>query len=247
MERNIYTKEQLVQYWVGLMDGDGSIQVNHWREKSLQYRLIIKLLYTEANVHMLQLLTKAVGGSVRIDKDKQGTALFVKWVVNDTERAKQLLKVFERYPPQTTRLQLQIKFLLECLEHNSVIKYLETRGKKYDTMQQERLRTKTSEISDVWLAGFTEAEGCFSYRTGQKIVGFSISQKNDRHLIEAIREKLGIVGSIVREQSKDQWTIETLSQFTVKGIISYYTRVPLLGEKRVSLELAKKRIQDRAE
>lgn len=98
---------------------------------------------------MLQLLTKAVGGSVRIDKDKQGTALFVKWVVNDTERAKQLLKVFERYPPQTTRLQLQIKFLLECLEHNSVIKYLETRGKKYDTMQQERLRTKTSEISDV--------------------------------------------------------------------------------------------------
>ena len=31
------------QFWVGLMDGDGSIQVNHWRKKDLQYRLVIKL------------------------------------------------------------------------------------------------------------------------------------------------------------------------------------------------------------
>jgi len=29
------------KYWVGLMDGDGSIQVNHWRYKNLQYRLVI--------------------------------------------------------------------------------------------------------------------------------------------------------------------------------------------------------------
>ena len=28
-------------FWVGLMDGDGSIQVNHWRKLSLQYRLVI--------------------------------------------------------------------------------------------------------------------------------------------------------------------------------------------------------------
>jgi heme/copper-type cytochrome/quinol oxidase subunit 1 len=25
------------KFWVGLMDGDGSIQVNHWRKKELQY------------------------------------------------------------------------------------------------------------------------------------------------------------------------------------------------------------------
>ena len=35
--------EYIKMFWVGLMDGDGSIQVNHWREKSLQYRLVIKL------------------------------------------------------------------------------------------------------------------------------------------------------------------------------------------------------------
>jgi len=33
--------EYIKMFWVGLMDGDGSIQVNHWRKLSLQYRLVI--------------------------------------------------------------------------------------------------------------------------------------------------------------------------------------------------------------
>lgn len=30
-------KSYLKKFWVGLMDGDGSIQVNHWRKQNLQY------------------------------------------------------------------------------------------------------------------------------------------------------------------------------------------------------------------
>ena len=30
-------------FWVGLMDGNGNLQINHLHRKSLQYRLIIKL------------------------------------------------------------------------------------------------------------------------------------------------------------------------------------------------------------
>ena len=33
--------EYIKMFWVGLMDGDGSIQVNHWRKQSLQYRLVL--------------------------------------------------------------------------------------------------------------------------------------------------------------------------------------------------------------
>lgn len=36
------TKEYITRFWVGLMDGDGSIQVNHWKRRSIQYRLVIK-------------------------------------------------------------------------------------------------------------------------------------------------------------------------------------------------------------
>jgi hypothetical protein len=55
------------------MDGDGSIQVNHWRKKSLQYRLVIKLKNIKSNYTMLIEIAKVIGGTVRIvgkeDKD----------------------------------------------------------------------------------------------------------------------------------------------------------------------------------
>jgi len=44
VEKNVDSKvssdEYIKMFWVGLMDGDGSIQVNHWLKKSLQYRLV---------------------------------------------------------------------------------------------------------------------------------------------------------------------------------------------------------------
>ena len=70
-------KEYLKMFWVGLMDGDGSIQVNHSRNKNLQYRLVIKLLNLESNYIMLIKIAKVIGGAVRtVGND-------VIWVVND--------------------------------------------------------------------------------------------------------------------------------------------------------------------
>ena len=48
------------------MDGDGSIQVNHLRKQSLQYRLIIKLSNLKSNYNMLIEIAKVIGGTVRI-------------------------------------------------------------------------------------------------------------------------------------------------------------------------------------
>jgi hypothetical protein len=58
--------EYIKIFWVGLMDGYGSIQVNHWRKKSLQYRLIIKLSNFKSNYNMLIEIAKVIGGTVRI-------------------------------------------------------------------------------------------------------------------------------------------------------------------------------------
>jgi hypothetical protein len=33
MQREMSKKRYISRFWVGLMDGDGSIQVNHWRGK----------------------------------------------------------------------------------------------------------------------------------------------------------------------------------------------------------------------
>ena len=77
----INDEEYIKTFWVGLMDGDGSIQVNHWRKQSLQYRFVIKLSNLTSNYKMLIKIAKVIGGSVRITgKNKD-----VIWIINKKE------------------------------------------------------------------------------------------------------------------------------------------------------------------
>jgi hypothetical protein len=53
---------------MGVIDGDGSLQVNHWRKKILQFRLVVKLSNKPLNYEMLCLFSKTYGGHVRLSK-----------------------------------------------------------------------------------------------------------------------------------------------------------------------------------
>ena len=103
--------EYIKVFWVGLMDGDGSIQVNHWRYKSLQYRLVIKLSNIISNYNMLIKIAKVIGGNVRIT----GKGKEVIWVINDKEIVKKIIKIFDTYPLLTSRKICQLEFLKKCL------------------------------------------------------------------------------------------------------------------------------------
>lgn len=46
------------------------------------------------------------------------------------------LLILEKYPPLTTKMGLQVKFMKECLSHGSVEKYLATRGLKYNSLRE---------------------------------------------------------------------------------------------------------------
>jgi cytochrome c oxidase subunit 1 len=111
------------------MDGDGSIQVNHWRYKNLQYRLVIKLKYCSENLSMLNLIGYHIGGKVSIIGDNK----FVIWVVDNRKQIHKIIKIFIKYPPLTTRLRAQLAFMLECFSQaqNNVEWYLNARNKKY--------------------------------------------------------------------------------------------------------------------
>ena len=37
-DKKFKDSDYILKFWVGLMDGDGSIQVNHWKKKNLQFR-----------------------------------------------------------------------------------------------------------------------------------------------------------------------------------------------------------------
>lgn len=68
LKREEKRRDYVQKFWVGLLEGDGSIQVNHWRKEILQYRIVIKLKDTEMNKKMLGEIREVIGGRVRSER-----------------------------------------------------------------------------------------------------------------------------------------------------------------------------------
>ena len=229
--------EHIKMFWVGLMDGNGSIQVNHWRKLSLQYRLIIKLSNFKSNYKMLVKISKVIGGSVRItDKNKN-----VIWVVNDKENIKEIITIYNVYPPLTSKKICQLKFLKECLLRNSIDWYLLNRNNKYedqiiiiksDMFGLEKGVFTLPIYFKWWFSGFVEAEGCFSIRKNN-YPSFSIGQNDDVYLIKAIKEFL-VASNRVRNPYRNFYYLEIYKKEILKIIINHFKIYPLLGEKAES-------------
>jgi len=221
-------------FWVGLMDGDGSIQVNHWRKQSLQYRLIIKLSNIKSNYNMLIKVAKVVGGTVRIT----GKGADVIWVVNKKQEIEEILKIYDTYPPLTSRKICQLAFLKTCLVDTSVETYLLHRKLKYDKQltiinSNFYLKKNLPSYFKEWLSGFIEAEGCFSIRKSNN-PSFSIGQKDDFYLIDAIKQYFEVTNKLRNTYGKF-YSIEIYKKEVLLKIITHCTNYPLLGEKLESL------------
>lgn len=224
-------KEYIKMFWVGLMDGDGSIQVNHWRKQSLQYRLVIKLSNLKSNYNMLVEVAKVVGGTVRIT----GKQADVIWVVNKKEEIIEVIKILDTYPPLTSKKICQLAFLKTCLTETSVEKYLCTRDTKFK--EQSAIINANFNVPTyfkAWLSGFIEAEGCFSIRK-TKAHSFSIGQNDDVYLIDAIKQYFEISNK-VRNPYGNFYFIEVYKKEVLAKIVAHCTNYPLLGEKLESLK-----------
>jgi hypothetical protein len=234
IENKANNAEYIKMFWVGLMDGDGSIQVNHWRMKSLQYRLIIKLSNLESNYNMLLNIARTIGGIVRIVNNKKE----VIWVVDKKETILDIINIFSVYPPLTSRLICQLEFLKVCLKNNSVKDYLNNRKLKYNNqlkvIKQFSINNTMPSYFPSWLSGFIEAEGCFSVRIS-KNHSFSIGQNDDFYLLENIKVFFNL-SVMVRNPHKKFFIIESYKKETLYRIINHCTNYPLLGEKNQSLD-----------
>lgn len=238
MDKNNYN-EYIKMFWVGLMDGDGSIQVNHWREQYLQYRLIIKLSNIKSNYNMLIQIAKVIGGTVRIT----GKGSDVIWVVNKKEEVEKIIAIYDTYPPLTSKKISQLAFLKASLTETSVKTYLSARNLKYDkqlTIINSNINFNIPSYFRVWLSGFIEAEGCFSIRKSHNH-SFSIGQNDDIYLINAIKEYFEVTNKIRNPYGKFYF-LEVYKKEVLLKIISHCTNYPLLGEKLESLKRLKPKL-----
>ena len=232
------------------MDGDGSIQVNHWRKQSLQYRLVIKLSNIESNYNMLIKIAKVIGGTVRIT----GKGADVIWVVNKKQEVEEIIKIYDTYPPLTSRKVCQLTFLKTCLTETSnpppalaggdTETYLLNRNLKYNkqlTIIRSNINFKIPNYFKVWISGFIEAEGCFSIRKSNNNHSFSIGQNDDIYLIEAIQKYFEITNKVRNPYGKFYF-LEVYKKEVLVKIIAHCTNYPLLGEKLESLNKFNKKL-----
>ena len=78
-----------------------------------------------------------------------------------------------------------------------------------------------------------EAEGCFKIReTGKK--SYSISQENEKHIIEAIREYFRVENVVRFKEKPEKYTLEIYSRAKLEAIREHLRKYPLLGEKHES-------------
>ncbi len=237
-DKNNYN-EYIKMFWVGLMDGDGSIQVNHWREQSLQYRLIIKLSNLKSNYNMLIEVAKVVGGTVRIT----GKGADVIWVVNKKVEVEEIINIYDTYPPLTSRKICQLAFLKTCLTDTSIETYLLNRKLKYDkilTIIKSNINLNIPSYFKGWLSGFIEAEGCFSIRKSNNH-SFSIGQNNDLYLIDVIKQYFEVTNKVRNPYGKFYF-LEIYKKQVLLKIITHCTNYPLLGEKLESLKKFSKKL-----
>lgn len=236
--------DRLAAFVVGLIDGDGSLQVNHWRKKSLQYRLVVKLKFNEFNKAMLEHIALVYGGQVKIETEKSTGYQSVKWVINDSSHIRNtILPLLATFPPLTTRMQLQLAFVIKALEGITMDEYFASRNLKYSTRAMLiPLLTLPSYFSS-WLSGFIEAEGSFAIRSGSLGFSFSTGQLNDQNLMQAILKFFNQSHLTVQRKGDTKspfFFIEIANLKGVTSVVHHLLDYPLQGYKYYQLAVVMK-------
>lgn len=170
---------------VGLIDGDGSLQVNHQNGQYLQFRVVVKLKAAWGNYQMLRMVAAAYGGTVRFE----AIGAKVIWVVDSKATIESsIMPLLTLYPPLTSRVGLQLQFMRQALQGMSMDEYFAAREHVLDDQVSYvplfALPLLPTYFS-AWLGGFNEAEGSF-IRRGGDVTTYSIGQTYDWWLLKAI-------------------------------------------------------------
>jgi len=104
--KHIDTVKAYEQFFLGLLEGDGSIQVNHWKKRSLQFRIIIKLKYTCANYAMCAEIRQQLG--IMNLHIRRGYVIMVE---DHRDRLLSIMAIIDKYGLLLTHKRRQYAFL----------------------------------------------------------------------------------------------------------------------------------------
>ena len=240
-----FLKDYIEKFWVGLLEGDGSIVVRRNKNNIVYPAIEISLKYLKENEKLLKLISENIGGNIYYEK-KNKSVIKVKWAAFSSKDVNNCLLILSKYPLLTSRKICQLEHLLKCVKEKSWNYHLKTRDTKYD-IQKELVTYKNKYFLiptyfNGWLSGFIEAEGCFRLRKN-KATSFYISQNYDFYILNAIKKyflsnhKIGIHKDPRYEAI--HYRISISGKPCLARIKEHFNKYPLLGNKKLSFNIWK--------
>lgn len=231
------------QFFVGLLEGDGTITVDYMSNRNKRVRFFIALKNLKDNKLMLDLIAKHIGGRVVIER---GNSYITWYATNKTDLAK-VLAILVKYPLITTRKQCQLEFAKNYIIKSDIDiskeEFHNLRDNKYKN-QEVMLKNYDKNFYlpsyfPAWLSGFVESEGHFklvkSANNTIKVSQFIIGQNYEKHILKAI------LSYFKREDKKISITFnkENIAYYKIhlsgkdfrSLLVSHFNDYPLLGAK----------------
>jgi Cytochrome C and Quinol oxidase polypeptide I/LAGLIDADG endonuclease len=238
-------KTYIEQFFVGLLEGDGTItcNLNSNKSNSIIIRIVISLKNNTENVVMLDKIKENIGGRVIIERNNK----YVTWIANNKNDLAKIFVILAKYPLLTARKQCQLDFAKDCLLKKDIVNFLKNRNNKYNNKKVylknfENLNSLPIYFAP-WLSGFIEAEGNFNLMFNEKGIlrgsKFSIGQNDEIHILNWIKIYFNSKNIISKDKPKinGNFRYYRLSMYNAESrklLFKHFNNYPLLGYKNVS-------------
>ena len=241
-------------FFVGLLEGDGTITTDLGTSKKyIRVRIVIALKNEKNNQMMLNKLQEIIGGRVVIERQNK----YVTWIASSQSDVNKVLLILARYPLLTIRKQCQLEFAKNCLLYKDFDNFILNRKNMYknkkDFLDILNNNTTCGEIKlpfyfKPWLSGFIEAEGNFNLVFNDKGYlrksAFSIGQLDELHILNMIKFYFQSENKITKDKKKinfkgnttnsDYYRLSLYNALSRKLIFEHFEKYPLIGEKKLS-------------
>lgn len=237
-------KTYIEQFFVGLLEGDGTItsNLNSNKSNSIIIRIVISLKNLPENVSMLNKIKETIGGRVVIERKER----YITWIASNKNDLSKVFAVLAKYPLITARKQCQLEFAKNCLLEKDINNFLVNRNNKYNNKKvllDELSKKEAPSYFAPWLSGFIEAEGNFSLVFNEKgqirKSAFTIGQNDELHILKWIKLYLNSNNEILKDKPKkggqfEYYRLNLYNAESRKLLFEHFEKYPLLGYKKLS-------------
>lgn len=236
---------RFLAFLVGVIDGDGYIQLRKRSNGYIEFNLVIT--FNNRDLATFEYILSKLHFGVIANVNSSTSKL----IIYNFELKYILVPLLLKHGLffLTENRINQYNFLLYTLEHN--IKKWELLPENipnyspYD-LQNSKLISQNIWYFNNWLVGFVVAEGSFFVQANKEIA-FSISQKGNKELIEAIHSLFKPSRAIYYSESKNVYLVSMSSVKDIQKVINFFSfdnHFPLIGYKKDSYELWLKALKE---